>query len=99
MARFDLRGIQDKTNNGNLAKDLDIRNKKMLARLEYELQNSKTKLSVARNENSHIKKKIHDLRLEKCLNLQILNDLVSVLFHLYDHKLMSLCFRVKNRKK
>jgi hypothetical protein len=51
-------------------------NKKRIGRLEHQLQTSKIKLSVARNENAVMKKKVQDLRRDKLLHLQILNDLV-----------------------
>lgn len=70
-----LRIIQEKTKNGNIAKDFDVINKKKVARLEHGLQSSKIKLSVARNENAVLKRKIQDLRRDKMLHLQILADL------------------------
>lgn len=71
-----LREIQDKTNNGNITKTNDMNNKKLIARLEYQLQTSKVKLSTAKNDNMTYKGRIEDLRREKILQLQILNDLV-----------------------
>lgn len=71
-----LRAIQEKTKNGNIAKDYDVVNKKRVGRLEHQLQTSKIKLSVARNENGTMKKKVQDLRRDKLLHLQILSDLV-----------------------
>jgi hypothetical protein len=73
-----LREIQDKTQNGNIAKQHDILNKKLIARLECQLQASKVKLSTARNENIGYRNKVDDLRREKLLQLQILNDLVRI---------------------
>jgi hypothetical protein len=55
-------------------------NKKQLGRLEHHLQMSKIKLSVSRNENATLKKRIQELRRDKLLHLQILNDLVSKTF-------------------
>ena len=72
-----LRIIQEKTKNGNIAKDFDMVNKKKVARLEHQLQSSKIKLSVARNENAVLKRKIQDLRRDKMLHLQILSDLAK----------------------
>jgi hypothetical protein len=40
------------------------------------LQLSKIKLSVARNENSVLKKKIDSLRKDKLLQINILSDMV-----------------------
>jgi hypothetical protein len=75
-AKRNLRAIQDKTKNGNIVKDHDVMNKKLLNRLEYQLQTSKIKLSTARNENINLKRRVEDLRREKLLHLQILNDLL-----------------------
>lgn len=74
-----LREIRDRTNNGTITKVNDINNRKLIARLEYQLQNANIKLSTARNDNSKFKTKVEDLRREKMLQLQILNDLVSTL--------------------
>ncbi len=52
-------------------------NKKLLNRLEYQLQTSKIKLSTSRNENINLKRRVEDLRREKLLHLQILNDLLK----------------------
>lgn len=71
-----LRLIQDKTKNGNIVKDHEMMNKKLLGRLEHQLQMSKIKLSTAKNENISLKSKVQDLRREKLLHIQILNDLV-----------------------
>lgn len=76
-ARRNLRLIQDKTKNGNIVKDHDVMNKKLMNRLEYQLQTSKIKLSTARNENINLKRRVEDLRREKLLHLQILNDLLK----------------------
>lgn len=76
-ARRQLRQIQDKTKNGNIVKDHEIMNKKLLNRLEYQLQTSKIKLSTSRNENINLKRRVEDLRREKLLHLQILNDLLK----------------------
>lgn len=72
-----LREMQDKTNNGNITMTNDVQNRKLIARLEYQLQTSKIKLSTARNDNTVYKAKVEDLRREKMLQLQILSDLVS----------------------
>ncbi|RYG63760.1 hypothetical protein EON64_15295, partial [archaeon] len=72
-----LRAIQDKTHNGNIVRQHDVMHKKLIARLEYQLQTSKVKLSVAKNENAQCKSKIEDLRREKMLQLQILSDLIK----------------------
>ena len=58
-------------------KEHEVVNKKQLGRLEHHLQMSKIKLSVSRNENSTLKKRVQELRRDKLLHLQILNDLVS----------------------
>lgn len=71
-----LRILQQRTRNGNIAKDHAVVTKKQIGRLEYQLQSSKMKLSVAKNENKSLKKKIHDLRMDKLLQMQILHDLV-----------------------
>lgn len=55
-------------------------NKKLIGRLEHHLQMSKIKLSVSRNENLAMKKRVQELRRDKLLHLQILNDLVSFSF-------------------
>lgn len=72
-----LRSIQDKTKNGTIVKEHDIVNKKLIGRLEHHLQMSKIKLSVSKNENLSMKKRVQVLRRDKLLHLQILNDLVS----------------------
>lgn len=68
----------EKTHNGNIVKEHANINKKQLGRLEHYLQMSKVKLSVAKNENSILKGRVQDLRRDKILHLQILNDLVSI---------------------
>lgn len=75
---FKLRSIQDKTKNGTIIKEHDIVNKKLIGRLEHHLQMSKIKLSVSKNENLAMKKRVQELRRDKLLHLQILNDLVSI---------------------
>lgn len=77
-AKLRLRLIQDKTKNGNIVKDHEMMNKKLLGRLEHQLQMSKIKLSTSKNENITLKAKVQDLRREKLLHLQILNDLVRL---------------------
>lgn len=72
-----LRDIQDRTKNGQIVKDHEITNKKLLGRLEHQLQMSKIKLSTSRNENITLKHRVEDLRREKMLHLQILNDLLK----------------------
>jgi len=72
-----LRAIQDKTKNGNIVKEHDVANKKLIGRLEHHLQMSKIKLSVSRNENTTLKKKVEEQRRDKLLHLQIYNSLVS----------------------
>eukprot|EP01038_Epipyxis_sp_PR26KG_P007263 gene7263-9901_t len=72
-----LRVIQEQTHNGNIARDSDIKHKKKLGRTEHQLQTAKMKLSLSKNENLTLKKKIHDLRLEKVLSLNILNELYA----------------------
>jgi hypothetical protein len=52
-------------------------NTKQLGRLEHHLQMSKIKLSVSKNENITLKKRVQELRREKLTHLQILHDLVS----------------------
>lgn len=52
-------------------------NKKLMHRLEHQLQQSKIKLSTAKNENITLKTRVQDLRREKLLHLQILNDLMK----------------------
>lgn len=42
---------------------------------------SKIKLSVSRNENITLKKRVQDLRRDKLLHLQILNDLVRTMYY------------------
>lgn len=54
-------------------------NKKQIGKLEHQLQMSKIKLSVARNENINLKQKVLNYRRDKLLHLQILNDLVSTI--------------------
>jgi hypothetical protein len=78
-AKLKLRSIQDKTKNGNIVKDHEVMNKKLLGRLEHQLQMAKIKLSTAKNENINLKGRVQDLRREKLLHLQILNDLVRTL--------------------
>jgi hypothetical protein len=51
-------------------------NTKQLGRLEHHLQMSKVKLSVSKNENITLKKRVQELRREKLTHLQILHDLV-----------------------
>ena len=68
--------IQDKTKNGNIVKEHDMANKKQIGRLEHHLQMSKIKLSVSRNENSTLKKKVQEQRRDKLFHLQIYNSLV-----------------------
>lgn len=58
--------------------DHEITNKKLISRLEHQLQMSNIKLSTAKNENITLKGKVQDLRREKLLQLQILNDLVGL---------------------
>ena len=72
-----MRILQDRTKNGTIVRDHDIAHQKLLGRLEHHLQMSKIKLSVSRNENITLKKRVQDLRRDKLLHLQILNDLVS----------------------
>ena len=71
-------------------KDHEIANKKLIGRLEYQLQMSKIKLSTSRNENTALKGRVVDLRREKILHVQILNDLV---FH-FCFFLLSLCLTI-----
>ncbi|KAJ1418999.1 hypothetical protein B484DRAFT_400319 [Ochromonadaceae sp. CCMP2298] len=75
-----LRHVQDLTKNGSLIRDHDMLTKKHLGRLEHHLQMSKIKLSVAKNENVTLKKKVMDRRRDKLLHLQILNDLTKETF-------------------
>lgn len=72
-----LRSVQDKTKNGNIVHENDVVNKKLLHRLEHQLQMSKIKLSTSRNDNIHMRNRVQDLRREKLLHLQILNDLLK----------------------
>lgn len=69
--------MQDKTKNGNIVHEHESTNKKLTHRLEHQLQQSKIKLSTARNENITLKNRVQDLRREKLLHLQILNDLMK----------------------
>jgi hypothetical protein len=75
-AKLQLRLIQEKTKNGNIVKDHEMTNQKLLGRLEYQLQTSNSKLSIAKNENLSLKVSMQKFRREKMLHLQILNDLV-----------------------
>jgi hypothetical protein len=75
--------MQDKTKNGSIVKEHDILNKKQLGRLEHHLQMSKVKLSVSRNENASLKKKVQEVRRGKLLHLQILSDLVNTVIFYY----------------
>lgn len=72
-----LRKVQDRTKNGNIVHENESMNKKLMHRLEHQLQQSKIKLSTARNENITLKNRVQDLRREKLLHLQILNDLMK----------------------
>lgn len=72
-----LRGLQDKTNNGQLVSAHHQQQQKLVTRREHSLQTAKVKLSTARSQNMTLKLKVDDLRREKMLQLQILNDLVS----------------------
>jgi hypothetical protein len=69
-----LRLVQDRTKNGNIVKDNEVMNSKLFNRLETQLQTSKIKLSTARNDNINLKRRVEDLRREKLLHIQILND-------------------------
>lgn len=51
-------------------------NKKELHRLEKQLQAAKIKLSVARKDNTEMKSKIDNLRKDKLMHMQIMNDMV-----------------------
>ena len=75
--KLKFRAIQDKTKNGSIVVDNEVMKQKVLGKLEHQLQMAKTKLSVAKNENSLLKKRVHDLRRDKILQLQIHKDLVS----------------------
>jgi hypothetical protein len=77
-AKLQLRLIQEKTRNGNIVKDHEMMNQKLLGRLEYQLQTSNSKLSIAKNENLSLKVSMQKFRREKMLHLQILNDLVRI---------------------
>eukprot|EP00981_Chlorochromonas_danica_P007524 scaffold1767_cov178-Ochromonas_danica.AAC.29 len=70
-----LRGLQDKTNNGQLVSAHHQQQQKLVTRREHSLQTAKVKLSTARSQNMTLKLKVDDLRREKMLQLQILNDL------------------------
>lgn len=56
--------------------EIDATSQRQIGRVETSLQLSKIKLSVARNENSILKKKIDSLRKDKLLQINILSDMV-----------------------
>ena len=56
--------------------EIDAASQRQIGRVETSLQLSKIKLSVARNENSILKKKIDSLRKDKLLQINILSDMV-----------------------
>ncbi len=72
-----LRAIQQQTNNGNIAKDKQAKHSKKLARLEFQLQSAKMKLSVAKNGNMVLKTKVEGSRRAKLLDMQIYNDMLK----------------------
>mmetsp|Transcript_8089 Transcript_8089/g.11360 ORF Transcript_8089/g.11360 Transcript_8089/m.11360 type:complete len:546 (+) Transcript_8089:13-1650(+) len=75
-AKDNLTSLLEKTKSGAITKDVEISNQKVIGKVEHNLQMARIKLSIARNDNSNVKKKVDDLRKEKLLHVQILNDLV-----------------------
>ena len=67
----------EKTRGGSIKKEIDATSQRQIGRVETNLQLSRIKLSVARNENSVLKKKIDSLRKDKLLQINILSDMVS----------------------
>ena len=66
----------EKTRGGSIKKEIDAASQRQIGRVETNLQLSRIKLSVARNENSVLKKKIDSLRKDKLLQINILSDMV-----------------------
>jgi len=66
----------EKTRGGSIKKEIDATSQRQIGRVETNLQLSRIKLSVARNENSVLKKKIDSLRKDKLLQINILSDMV-----------------------
>ena len=67
----------EKTRGGSIKKEIDATSQRQIGRVETNLQLSRIKLSVARNGNSVLKKKIDSLRKDKLLQINILSDMVS----------------------
>jgi len=76
-AKDNLYSLLEKTKSGSITKDFEISNQKVVGKVEHNLQMARIKLSIAKNDNSIAKRKVDDLRKEKLLHVQILNDLVS----------------------
>ena len=75
QARREFNDRQSSTRNGFAVKEDDAEYRKIIARLETQLESSNVKLSTASKNNQDTKKKIDDLRKTKLMNLKISADL------------------------
>jgi hypothetical protein len=71
----ELKLIQNKTRNGTIIKEDELNNKKLLTRLEHQLQTARVKLSVIRRDNRLLKTKIDETRKDKLMHVQIVHNL------------------------
>lgn len=78
-ARKEFNDRQSSTRNGFAVKEDDAEYRKIIARLETQLESSNVKLSTASKNNQDTKKKIDDLRKTKLMNLKISADLTEEL--------------------
>eukprot|EP01035_Chromulina_nebulosa_P041805 gene41805-56607_t len=76
-AKSELRSLLERTRGGSIKMEIDATSQRQIGRVETSLQLSKIKLSVARNENSILKKKIDSLRKDKLLQINILSDMIK----------------------
>jgi hypothetical protein len=72
-----MKVVQIKTKSGGIVKDFEAVNQRQIGKMEHTLQMIKVKLSVAKNENSKLKKTVTEKRRDKMLQLQIQNDLMK----------------------
>ena len=73
--RNELKLIQHKTRNGSIIKEDELNNKKLINRLEHQLQTGRVKLSVIRRDNRLLKTKIDETRKDKLMHVQIVHNL------------------------
>ena len=79
-SKAELHSLLERTRGGSIKKEIDASSQRQIGRVETNLQLSKIKLSVARNENSVLKKKVDSLRKDKLLQINILSDMVRQKF-------------------